>query len=865
MKRASDAERSGDTTVNCGRVSPRASGFSGLGPLAKIGLGCGVAVAFYGLFELMLLCIGIVPLHERSDPFVGFAGYTPLFVPRTSPGAEPIMETAPNKLSWFNRQSFPAHKAKGVMRVFCLGGSTTYGYPYEDPTSFPGWLRAYLPTIDPSRRWEIINAGGVGYASYRECRLMEEFAEYEPDLFVIYTGHNEFLEQRTYDKLLQTPKFVRDVAAVASRTRVYSVLHDVAYRGKPSSAAGGAVLGTEVNAVLDRSVGPDYYHRDDRMHEAVIDHYRVSLVRMTEISARVGAKIIFVTPASNLGDFSPFKTEPSPGLTPAALDEVKKLKASAFVALDAGQHSQVAALAQRGLALDARDAELLYLRGRGLRGLSQFEEARAALLAARDEDVCPLRALTSMCDIVADVARKTNAGFVDFVRLMNERARDGIPDSAWFLDHVHPTIEGNRELALALIDEMRHRGIVSPQRTVDDAALAAIGEKVKANLDAKAHASALKKVGKVLVWAGKRREAERFIDLALQTIPENSEGHLIKGTIRQLDGDKNGALRQFRDAVRFAPTDAQARRCLGMTLFELGRLAEARLEIEEAVRLNPKLVEAQLGLGSVLQGLGDKKAAEAAFRTVLQLEPAHAEAHTNLGSLLVEAGNIEEATLHYRRAIESKAGAKDASLVEAYVNLANLCLHQGNGDDALALFQKALDLAPGSAEAHSGRGDALLQKGDLEDAVAEYGKVVELKPDSADAHANLGSAFLQKGDLDRAIAHYRRALELKSDFLEVQNNLAWVLATSSEPAFRNGHRAVDLAERANRQTGGTNPLILHTLAAAYAEAGRFDEATSRAKHAMELAQSAEQPDLVHQLRTELKLYEAKRPFHNDVQ
>ncbi len=201
-------------------------------------LGCGVTFVFFVLIELILMVAGVRPLYERTDPSVGFAGYAPLFLKHTQPNGEQIFKTAPNKMQWFNMQSFPANKAEDVTRIFCIGGSTTYGRPYDDRTSFCGWLRRFLPEVDPTRRWEVINAGGISYASYRVARLMEELADYEPDLFIVYSGHNEFLESRTYNKLLKVPKFVRILAVQASRTRLYSLLYDLINKSARDSARG---------------------------------------------------------------------------------------------------------------------------------------------------------------------------------------------------------------------------------------------------------------------------------------------------------------------------------------------------------------------------------------------------------------------------------------------------------------------------------------------------------------------------------------------------------------------------------------------------------------------------------------------------
>ena len=159
---------------------------------------------FFALLEGGLALFGVQPALQNEDPFVGFASNAPLFV--SSPGAngKQLLATAPNKKDFFNRQSFAQPKAPNTYRIFTLGGSTTYGRPYDDNTSFSGWLRELLPAVDQSKNWEVINAGGISYASYRVAKLMEELIRYQPDLFIIYTGHNEFLEERTYREIRET-------------------------------------------------------------------------------------------------------------------------------------------------------------------------------------------------------------------------------------------------------------------------------------------------------------------------------------------------------------------------------------------------------------------------------------------------------------------------------------------------------------------------------------------------------------------------------------------------------------------------------------------------------------------------------------
>ncbi len=622
--------------------------------IKNLALGMAVTLVFFVVLELILMVAGVTPLYDRSDTSVGFSGYAPLFVKYTEADGERVFRTAKNKLQWFNMQAFPVSKAGDVKRVFCLGGSTTYGRPYDDRTSFCGWLRRFLPAADTTCRWEVINAGGISYASYRVARLMEELAEYEPDLFIVYTGHNEFLESRTYSDLLEVPVFLRSLAVQASRTRLFTLLFDLFNRHE-------AVLPTEVDALLDNSVGPEDYHRDDELREIILGEYRNSLVRMTEISERAGADLILVTPASNIRDFSPFKSEPADDLDGVEVRRADTLRQAAATALEKGDYAGAEALAGEALSIDGRDPALLYLRAQALLGLDRMEEARTAFVQSRDEDICPLRALTPFREIVAGVAAKEGAGLVDFARIVNKHSPGGIPGSELFLDHVHPTIEGNRLLALSILREMKEEGIVSPAAAWDEAAIEEISRDLENSLDEKTHARALRKLSRVLTWAGKHEEAERLLNQALTVIPDDREAQVQKGVLLWREGDKEAALVHYREAVNLDPMIAGTHRSLGVLLSELGRMVEARAELEESIRLDPQLDHVHYDLGIVLQALGMMKEAEAAYRTALEKDPGYADACNNLGVVLARGGRLEEARDQFARAVELDPDHQEAA------------------------------------------------------------------------------------------------------------------------------------------------------------------------------------------------------------
>lgn len=615
-------------------------------------LGLAVALGFLLAVEGILWISGVETLYERTDPYVGFSGYSPLFVEKKTMDGEKVFATADTKINWFNYQQFPVSKANGVTRMFCLGGSTTYGRPYNDKTSFCGWLREFLPAVDPSRQWEVINAGGISYASYRVARLMEALEQYEPDLFVIYTGHNEFLEERTYEQFLNTPEFLRDLASLASRLRIYSLLSDLINKKKD-------VLETEVNAILDNSVGPEDYHRDDDLRDAVLEHYRISLQRMSSIGREEGAGIIFVTPASNIRDFSPFKAEPSAGLDSASIYKIGLLKQSVNAHLDNDDPEQALDLADRALAIDPRDAELLFLKGKALLDLNRINEARGAFISARDEDIAPLRALTLMPGIVKDVARENANVLVDFAGMIEAKAPDGIPGDELFLDHVHPTIEANRMLALAIVDEMIQTEIVTPAASWNEAIISKITESVKSNVDEEANAMALTNLSRVLNWAGKEEEALRLVERATSI---TTDQHTVSQMVAVLmgSGQYEEALPYARQAAHLMPEIASVRKTHGIILAQLDRNGKALKELKAAARLDPTMTGLYYHLGLVQSKLGFTDQGEKSYRKALELEPDNADACNNLGILLARRGDLESAKGFFERAVKADPNHQNA-------------------------------------------------------------------------------------------------------------------------------------------------------------------------------------------------------------
>jgi tetratricopeptide (TPR) repeat protein len=244
------------------------------------------------------------------------------------------------------------------------------------------------------------------------------------------------------------------------------------------------------------------------------------------------------------------------------------------------------------------------------------------------------------------------------------------------------------------------------------------------------------------------------------------------------------------------------------------------------------------------------------YQKALQIKPDYAEAHNNLGNALLKKGSVDEAITQYQKALQI-----NPNYAEAHHNLGSALLQKGSVDEAIVHYQKALQINSGFAEAHVNLGNALLQKGSVDEAIVHCQTALQIKPGFAEAHVNLGNALRQKGSVDEAIVHYQKALQIKPDYVEVLNNLAWLLATCPDAHIRDGVRAVKYAGRACELTHYGVTLLVGTLAAAYAEAGRYDDAIATAQKACALATAAGEQDLLEKNQELLALYRAHQPYH----
>jgi len=424
-----------------------------------------VGLAPFAIFEgLCLLCDwGRPSLHE--DPFVGFRATQPLFVLNDD---ETRYEIPQSRQWYFRPASFAAKKPANEFRIFCLGGSTVQGEPFEPATAFPKWLEIALRAADPKRDWNVVNCGGISYATYRLVPVLQEVLQYQPDLIIFCEGHNEFLEYRAFDHIQRRGKILNAALDVASRSRSFTLLREGYLRlnGVSSSDTRDQrpKLPTEVEALLDYRGGLEEYHHDEAWRSGVISHFRYSIRRIVELTREAGVPLVLINPVSNFADCPPFKSEHLESLRPDELEQWESLCEAARGHLHTEHRDlyKAAQLFEQACQLDPLHAGGFYNLAKCYDAAGEFELARAAYLQAKDLDVCPLRVLQPMNDAVLEIASESDTPLVDALQLFESRSAHGIVGGDWLVDHVHPGFAGHQLLADALTKKLIEIDIVEP-------------------------------------------------------------------------------------------------------------------------------------------------------------------------------------------------------------------------------------------------------------------------------------------------------------------------------------------------------------------------------------------------------------------
>lgn len=218
----------------------------------------------------------------------------------------------------------------------------------------------------------------------------------------------------------------------------------------------------------------------------------------------------------------------------------------------------------------------------------------------------------------------------------------------------------------------------------------------------------------------------------------------------------------------------------------------------------------------------------------------------------MKQGNYEAAIKDFSEVIRL-----DPKSAIAYSSRGGAQFKAANYDAAIKDLTEAIDLNPKFADAYGARGAAWAGKGDYDAALEDLTEAIRLNPKLAAAYGDRGRVRCQKRDYEGAVKDLGERIRLDPKSANAHNSLAWLYATCPDASSRDGKKAVELATKCCELSGWKAWGDVDTLAAAYAEAGDWENAVKRQEQAIELAQDEKDKQ---KAREHLALYTQKKPY-----
>jgi len=569
-----------------------------------------------------------------SDPTPDPAGTPRLFEPS---GDGRALKVRAAWLSTFHPLEIAKEKPDDTVRILCLGGSSTYGFPFGRESAFPRWLQELLEHSHPEKRWEVLNLGGMSYGSRRILALMPELLSLDPDVVLLYSGHNEFVERAHAPAAPGRP-----LRRLADQSRLVQVLRAGISRQGPRSHPEGPEVYREPMVLTTEAERNEVVAAFGRNYRAILESCRTK-----------GVAAIAATVPSSLGDWRPDGSRRS-----GTGDEApwQKHYDAGGELLAKGDAEDALAELDAAAAIDPTHALLQFLRGQCLLELERHAEARTACQLARDHDAAPQRALSAINDAIRSAARDAGVRLVDCAKRFEDESDHGIVGKKLIEDYVHPTLLGHRIIAAELYGPILE-------------ALPRLGLKAKPRDGALAYLSSLE-----VPEPRGTDQAAFFYNLGLKFINQRNWEKVLEVNQKAVESDPNHAL---------------AYNNLGRGYQELGQPGKALECFQTAVRLRPDLAGVRRNLGAVLQALKETEQAIAALRKAVELRPDDPYAHYLLAISMADTERMDQAIAHYQEAIRIKP-----DYFEALANLGLACALTGRNDQARDAWQKALRIRP---------------------------------------------------------------------------------------------------------------------------------------------------------------------------
>ena len=417
----------------------------------------------------------------------------------------------------------------------------------------------------------------------------------------------------------------------------------------------------------------------------------------------------------------------------------------------------------------------------------------------------------------------------------------------------------------------RHYGTLALQRGETDLAIEELEAALALHADDPAIMSALARayyrsgdIDRARVMAKAVRQTSprsRFDDPRSTTVMReavNLRAYFKRAKALQEVGRLDEALADLQQGLAHAPDDTPLHVALADVYLRMGEYEKAIVASRKALSSGLQVQEIHKSLAIALFRLGRLEDADLEARQGLEETPHDADLHQIRGLVLAQQGRADEAIEHLEQSLDGKPDDLAARFL-----LARLLLDRSRFDEATKHFERVVHALPRDVEAWSLLGAALMRSEHYDRALTTYESAWKIAPGNESLARGAGAALVALRRYREAAERLRAALSVHPRAWNVANDLAWLLATCPDSSVRDGDAAIALAEPLVNDPATRSPPTLDTLAAAYAEAGRFEDAVGIMDQAIRLAEQAAQPaPRIEGYRNRQAMYRAGRPYRS---
>lgn len=349
--------------------------------------------------------------------------------------------------------SLPAHKHENTFRIFCLGGSTTRG-DFSD-NRFPDLLAEMLVRSEINAGLEVYNLGITTFNSFQVADIVAEIVHYDPDLLIIYMGHNEIygpLGVASTSRISTSYRLTRAVLFL-QRFKTFQLLQNWYL----------ALL--DIDTVSERQKALFKVMAQSRvpplspLRDKALLYFSRNLDRIIDQAHSQGIPLILTTVASNIRDFRPFDSSVPGNDTGRRWHE---LVDSAASLAEKGRLDTAAEKFLLAIRMYPENARQYYDLGHVYMAQGQFDAARLALTRARDFDIIPFRAASGINNIIKNKAGESGLRLLDVEAIFQDKSDNGLIGKPIMIEHLHPSAYGHYLIAAGLVRAIFDAGLLQP-------------------------------------------------------------------------------------------------------------------------------------------------------------------------------------------------------------------------------------------------------------------------------------------------------------------------------------------------------------------------------------------------------------------